>query len=106
MTKTSGRDLYTGVKQDRTAHLSLAGRIRTGAGQNVARCGRALVTSCLGLARTHYLLCKHPPHPVPQCSHHCYRAVMAVTSQGGCKGRVSSCMQSAYSRAWPRVSLH
>lgn len=53
MTKTSGRDLHTGVKQDRTPRLSLAGRIQTGAGQNVARCGRALETGCLGSAWTH-----------------------------------------------------
>lgn len=47
-TKTSGRDLHTGVKQARTPHLSLAGRIRTGAEQNVIWPGRALETGCLG----------------------------------------------------------
>ena len=46
-TKTSGRGLHTGIKQDRTPHLSLAGRIQTGAGQNVAGPGRALKTVCL-----------------------------------------------------------
>lgn len=53
-TKTSGRDLHTGVKQDRTPHLSLAGRIRTGAGQNVVWPGRALETGCLGSSWAYY----------------------------------------------------